>query len=284
MSFIPEIEKASHIVLIATTNADSLCSASAFYTYLMRLQKKVTIYIDEKELPQNLSFIPWFKTIKNNFPTSADFIISFGVISPTKEIMACDKVLNIDNSPENSNYGTYNLVDLNSISISQVVFDFLQSQKVVINQKIATALYGGLLSGSENFLKLNGTSFAFASKMIECGAEHKKCIENITRFCTLAGVRLKARMLLKMQLKLNGTFACFIVDENDYKESGANESHAKDILKEALYLPTVTHAIMIEKYKELKIKVKHITKENNTIKEWIEENKDLNKIIEDIKG
>lgn len=284
MSFIRDIEEAKHIVLVATTNPDSLCSASAFYSYLMRLQKKVTIYIDTKELPQNLSFVPWFEKIKNTFPASADFVICFGVQNTTKEIMACGKTLNIDNSLENSNYGTYNLVDLNSISISQVVFDFLESQKVAINQKMATALYGGLLSGSENFLKVNGTSFAFASKMIECGAEHKKSIENIARFCTLATVRLKARMLLKMQLKLNGTFACFVIDENDYKESGANKSHAKDILKEVLYLPTVTHAIMIENYKEKKINVKLLTREDNRIKEWIEEHKTLSKIIEDIEG
>ncbi|MDY0117240.1 MAG: hypothetical protein RBR59_06675 [Sulfurimonadaceae bacterium] len=283
MIFTRDIEQASHIVLIATSKADSLCSASAFYTYLMRLHKKVTLYVNEKELPQNLLFIPWFDKIKGSFPTSADFVVCFGITNQPLEIMACDKILNIDNSPKNNNYGTFNLVDLDSISISQVVFDFLSAEGIVLNPKMATALYGGLIDGSRNFTQVSGTSFAFASTLIQNGAEHQKCVASIAHFRTLSMLRLKAIMLSKMQLKGDGTFACFVMDNNDFKASGAKEAHAMNTLEEVLYLPTVLHVLMVLLQDDEKMRVTLLAQDFAEATEWITEYKELDALVQEIR-
>jgi len=73
------IDSARHIVLIAHEHpdADSLGSACAFYSYLLRSKTKVTLFCVTPSLDQNLSFLPWFGEITSKFPSDADFAISF---------------------------------------------------------------------------------------------------------------------------------------------------------------------------------------------------------------
>src|SRR6056300_1331129 len=76
---IKRIDSAQHIVVIAhaSPDADSLGSASAMYTYILTLHKKVSFFCFTKTVNPKLSFLPWFKKIRNSFPSSADLAIGF---------------------------------------------------------------------------------------------------------------------------------------------------------------------------------------------------------------
>ncbi|MBD3810329.1 MAG: bifunctional oligoribonuclease/PAP phosphatase NrnA, partial [Sulfuricurvum sp.] len=67
------IEESQHIVLIAHKNpdADSLGSACAFYSYLLRLNKKITLFCASKEIHPNLRFLPWSEKLTDRFPEDA---------------------------------------------------------------------------------------------------------------------------------------------------------------------------------------------------------------------
>ena len=72
------IDKANHIVVISHINpdADSIGSASAVYTHILRLHKKVSWFCASKNISVKLKFLPWSEKIKNSFPASADLAIS----------------------------------------------------------------------------------------------------------------------------------------------------------------------------------------------------------------
>jgi phosphoesterase RecJ-like protein len=115
-------------VLIAHKNpdADSLGAACAFYSYLLRSQKKITLFCISAEVNPNLAFLPWFDKITDRFPEDADCMISFdcgsyGRIGIEKEL----PLLNIDHHVSNDFYGTHNIINTSAISTTEVVYAIL---------------------------------------------------------------------------------------------------------------------------------------------------------------
>lgn len=247
MDIVARIAQSSHIVLVVNDTADSIGAASAFYTYLMRLQKKTTLYTPQTQLAQNLSFLPWFEKIKKSFPPSADCVICFGSFGESLKLPPCQEVLRVDNHSCDTSAEGVALIDLNCISITQVVFGFFTLQGVAINPKMATALYAGLLEASKNFTeeRVDGTTFALASQWIQSGAEHRKCLERTVLFRSLAALRLKSLLLQKMRFLHQGTLACIAVSKRDLQQSGADEKDSLAALEEVLWCATLEGAFLL---------------------------------------
>ena len=247
MEFAEKIGESSHIVLLVDDTADSIGAAGAFYTYLMRLHKKTTLYTPHGELPQNLSFLPWFEKIKKSFPPSADCVVTFTNGAQKRELPSCQRVLRVSNRFGDTPFTSLDLIDLNCISITQVVFGFFTLHGVKINQKMATALYAGLLEASKNFTdeRVDGTTFALASQWIQSGAEHRKCLENTVLFRSLAALRLKSLLLQKMRFLHQGTLACIALSKRDLQQSGADEKDSLAVLEEALWCATLEGAFLL---------------------------------------
>lgn len=243
-------ESANHIVLIAHQNpdADSLGSACAFYSYLLRNQKKVTLFCVSAELDPNLAFLPWFDKITDRFPENADCMISFDCGSYRR--LGIEKALpliNIDHHLSNDFFGTDNLVDPSAISTTEVVYDYFVANGIKINGKMATALYAGLLYDSKCFSasECSAKTFAMAQALIELGADHAVCVDWLYGRGSLASLRIRGVLLKEMNLLCDGRVAFFEVSLSLLEETGATIAECKRVLDEALGMRTVQAALMI---------------------------------------
>lgn len=263
---LQRIDKASHIVVIAHLNpdADSLGSASALYTHILRLHKKVSFFCATKNLSQKFACIPWFEKIKESYPTSADLAIALdcGTKQRVGVDVECD-LINIDHHQSNNNFGTYNLVDAKCISTTQLLYHFFEQNEISINQKMATALYAGLLDDSKGFVgeDVNGTTFAVLERLIEYKAEYKNCNRFLRRYATLAALRLKGLMLQNMELLYDAQLSLFCVHIEDMKATGAMGIDCESALDESLYLPTVSIALLLKENRDGSIKCSIRSKE-----------------------
>jgi bifunctional oligoribonuclease and PAP phosphatase NrnA len=218
------IDNAKHVMIVA--DAKSLPSASALYTHVLRLHKKVSLVCETKNIDNKLSFLPWFEKIKSTKTSSVDFTIE------------------LDNG----------CVEL---------FNLFKNNNIKLNKKMATALYAGLLQESDGFLNpnVNGTFFAMAEELIECGADNKTCSTFIMKRTTLCALRLKAMMLERMILLNSAKAAVFYICDDDLKSTGAAIEDCKQALKEALMLPYIELSVLLDADREnevLKLKVKEI--------------------------
>lgn len=256
---IKSIENAKHIVVIAHVNpdADSLGSASAMYTYLLTLHKKVSFFCASKNLNKKLSFIPWFEKIRDTFPSSADLAIALdcGSFSRLGVNPSCN-LINIDHHASNEKYATLNLVDAHCISTTQVIHNFFLEKDIKINKKIATALYAGLLDDSNGLMseEVDGMVFATQNMLIESGADYKLCNKFIMKYQSLAALRLKAIMLTNMSLFNNAKVTLFLVTQDDMQITGAIGEDCESALEESLFLPTVEVAILLKENDDLSLK------------------------------
>ncbi|WP_373000520.1 bifunctional oligoribonuclease/PAP phosphatase NrnA [Sulfurimonas sp.] len=218
------INNAKYVMIVA--DAKNLSSASALYTYVLRLHKKVSLVCETKNIDNKLSFLPWFEKIKSAKVSSADFII-----------------------------------ELESGSVE--LFNLFKNNNIKINNKMATALYGGLLQESNGFLNssVNGTFFAMAEELIKCGADYKTCNKFIMKRTTLCALRLKAIMLEGMILQNSAKAAVFYICDDDLNSTGATIEDCDEALIEALKLPQVELSVLLNlnnEYEVLKIINKEI--------------------------
>ncbi len=256
---IERIERAKHVVVIAHINpdTDSLSSASAVYTYMLKLHKKVSFFCASKNIDEKLKFLPWTEKIKNSFPRDADLAVSLDCGSYERLGVELEvDLINFDHHQSNDNYGTYNVVDASAISTTQVLFDFFQANKIDINQKMATALYAGLIDDSSNFLshKTDHRVFDMAKELCHLGADSKSCSIFVSQHMSLSAYRLKGAMLLDTKLYEDATIAVLQVDQAMLQRYGAKASDCEAALEEALYLPSVKVALLLRENKNMTLK------------------------------
>ena len=251
---IQAIENAKHVVVIAHINpdADSLSSASAVYTYMLKLHKKVSFFCASKNIDEKFKFLPWIEKVKSNFPKDADLAISLDCGVHARIGIEIDvDLINIDHHQSNDAYAKFNLVNINAISTTEVLFDFFKENQIAINEKMATALYAGLLDDSSGFsgIKTGVKSFEMAQELCALGADIQSCSRYLLHYMSLAAYRLKGAMMLSMQLHEDGRIALLHVSQEMTQKYGAKASDCEAALEEALYLPTVKVALLIRENK-----------------------------------
>jgi len=217
MTLLQDIQNSKHIVI--KFDKKYLASASALYTYILQLHKKVSLLCVE-EIDNRFSFIPWFKKIKTSGYSSADLQVEL-------EITAID------------------------------LYKVFQENDIAINKKMATSLYAGLLIETDGFKnsRVNGMIFAVAKQLVDAKAEYKISTEFILKTKSLAYLRLKAIMLKSMLLQENATVVLMNISDDDLKSSGAKIDDAYEILEDGLSLPHVEEVIL-KKNKEILKRIK----------------------------
>lgn len=212
---IKKIEASKHILI--KSDSDSFANASAIYSYILTLHKKVSLY-HEEEIDARFSFLPWFSKLKKIRPSSADF----------------------------------------EIDVNEEVLDycsFFQLHGIKINKKMATALYSSLLIRYDNFnsSETHGMVFAFASQLIELGAERQIAHKYIVQSKSLALFRLKAILYKNMLLVNNAREVELCVNDADLKSSGATIKDAFEIMKDMLSLAHVDKVTLKKSDANMKI-------------------------------
>jgi len=256
---VKALADAKHILIIAHVNpdADSMGSALAMYTHVLRLHKKVSLYCKTQKINPALSFLPFFEKIRSTVPNDYDLALSFDCGAISRLGLEVDvPLVNVDHHVSNENYGTINLVDSTAISTTQVLYDFFKDNDLKINAKMATALYSGLVDDSESFTteKTDLRTFEMASELLKCGADNALCVQKLFKERSLASLRLKAKMLSAMKLSLGASVASTLVEKSFFEETGAYEVDCEEGLNESLELSSVKIAFMLRYTKEGHIK------------------------------
>ncbi len=243
------IARSERIVLIVHVNpdADSLGSACAFYSYLLRLQKKVTLYCASSKIDPNLAFLPWFEKITDRFPSDAECMVSFDCAGRSRLGIERElPLINFDHHRSNDRFGTYNVVDEEAISTTEVVYDFFVANDIKINGKMALSLYAGLVDDSQCFRSplCGARTFETARALLGLGADHALCVEWLYHRRSLASLRVRAALLARMRLFKDGRLAVFEASEELLEKSGASIGECKRVLADALEMRTVQVALL----------------------------------------
>jgi len=210
-----DIKNAQNI-LIQTDNA-SFANASAIYSYILTLHKKVSLSKIEN-IENNLKFLPWFDKLRDSVASSSDLTIVV--------------------SKESLKY-----------------FNFFKSNGIKINLKMATALYSGILQRYNNFnsSECNGTVFAACSELISLKANYTVARQAIVNSQSLAIYRLRSILFKNLLLIENAKVAQSHFSDEDLKASGASMQEVYTVMRELLSLVNVSKVVLLKSDENFKI-------------------------------
>jgi len=258
-ALLEALDEAEHILIIAHVNpdADSMGSALAMYTHVLRLHKKVSLYCKTQKMNPALQFLPFFNKVRPTIPTKYDLALSFDCGAIKRLGIEVDaKLVNVDHHVSNEKYGDINLIDTTAISTTQVLYDFFKDNEIKINAKMATCLFAGLVDDSQNFTtdKTDARAFMMAADLIKSGADNALCIKELFKSRSLGSIRMKAKMLSNAKLSCSAKVVGTLVPKAFFEQTGAYEVDCEEALHESLELVSVEVAYMLRFTKDGRIK------------------------------
>jgi phosphoesterase RecJ-like protein len=254
------IDESHYITLISHLNpdGDTLGSALAFYPYLKKMGKNVSVVNLTKDIPIKYDFLPNFKKIKNAMPQKCELLISFdcGSIDRLGIEKGDFKVINIDHHMSNTFFGDVNIVDNKSASCTLVALKVLESKQQITKDE-AICIYTGLVEDTGFFTYSNTDNLAFeaASKLISRGVNPSEISQNLKMRNSLAKIRLTALFINSMELLNDAKIAVGIVTQEDFNKTGALKSDSDHLVDMLRNLSTVELAIMVMENKDTTLKV-----------------------------
>jgi phosphoesterase RecJ-like protein len=202
--------------------------------------------------------LPWFDKVADKFPSDADLAISFDCGSFGRlGIDYKGKLINFDHHISNELYGTYNCIDTQALSTTQVLYEWFVTESIKINAKMANALYAGLVDDTRCFSDPSCAHavFEMGHTLVKAGADHSLCVNALFHSHSLASFRLKAEMLKRMKIIHDGRVALFEVDQALLASTGALLRDCKPVVDEAMGLKTVQIALLVVELKRGGFKV-----------------------------
>ena len=221
------IDRYEYITILTHINPDSDTIGTGLGIYSLLKQntnKRVEIVNVSKDLPNYLDFLRYFDKFKKKMDFANSLIISVDSASSDRLGVDIDAkgVLNIDHHKSNTNYGSVNVVVPQYASASMVAFE-LFGEIYPISKDSAQAFYTALVSDSQFFMtsSVDETAFAYASKLMDLGADNVKVAYNLKMRKSLASVRILQKALASLQLRLGAKVATMQITQEDIKASGA---------------------------------------------------------------
>lgn len=158
-------------------------------------------------------------------------------------------VIDIDHHHDNARFGALNLIVDGASSTAEIVRDVLRELDVPLTERIAEALYVGLVTDTGRFQYTNTTpkSLRLAAELVEAGADVHGVFKQVYETVQFAKLKLLARALDRAQLLENGRLVISYLLKDDFVEVGAEEPYSEGIID---YLRAVEGSEMVALIRE----------------------------------
>lgn len=243
------IEDAHTITIISHINpdADTLGTALGIYALLKQdKSKRIEVVNASTNLPLYLDFLPYYSKIKHCIEYEDSLIITCDCGSLDRLGFSLDKrkMINIDHHKSNTRYGTYNIVNTQAASASQVAFTFF-SEYYTIQQDTATCFYAALLSDTQFFTTstVREETFDIAKLLIAQGVNPSEVAYHFKQREPLSAVRILEKALGTLTLYHDARIATIVISKEDIEAAGAIVPDMEGVVEYAKSLVTVEIAI-----------------------------------------
>jgi len=160
-----------------------------------------------------------------------------GIYNSNPDFFYHTPIINIDHSAINEQYGQINAIDLNSSSVSEILYHFIEKlDPNLIDDEIATCLYTGMTIKTRSF-KINNltpTTLHVASKLITKGADRESVIQNLYRTKSVNMLKLWGRALARLEFDNEFNIAWTQLTAKDFVLTNTDIKNVKGLLEELI--------------------------------------------------
>lgn len=144
-------------------------------------------------------------------------------------------ILNIDNQPQNENFGEVNLIEMAS-SLAEITTSLIKSMgsEEFFDKETATCLLAGIVWSSQNFRnpKTRPKTFETSAFLIEKGADHQEIIKHLYRQKSISQIKLLGKILENLNFHEQKEIYSANIKESDFMECQASSKDLAFVLEE----------------------------------------------------
>lgn len=228
------IKKANRVLVIChkKPDGDTLGAAVAMNNILKDLGKEVQIACVDA-IPERYFFMNELRRAVREFDyrdydlimvldAGASYMTKYHEIYPgifSGEV----PVVNIDHHASNDNFGTINIVDVNSASATVIIYKMLTFLGLRISPSSATGILCGIYNDTGSLMHGNTTLevFEITGKMVDAGGKVGLVAQNLFRITPLSTMKAWGKVLERATLNDEGVVVS-VVTERDLRDAEAN--------------------------------------------------------------
>jgi phosphoesterase RecJ-like protein len=221
-------------------DGDALGSLAAMQRVLAHLGKDSVAYIAPDELPLSYEY-RWltFDGLVTEPPADVDgrtivFLDCGNIDRNPAEALKREgaNILNLDHHHDNTRFGTVNHVVPNASCTAEIVWDLVKGLEAPICQKVAEALYVGLVTDTGKFMYENTGPRAhqMAAELIEAGIDVHDIYRRLYEGIPQGKLELLARALTNVRRYDDGRLTLTELTREDYGHAGADESYSEGVI------------------------------------------------------
>ena len=215
------------VFITGHVNPDGDALGAAFSLKLLLDSKNILADVNfdiTTKLPSNLNHLP-YDLISENYQDNYDtaFVFDCGNSSRLgkfeKLVLGSKNIIVVDHHVDPS-FGDVQIIDSNAASTTQVLFRQFKNDNIEISKDMANCLLTGLITDTGRFQYSNTTSevFNIASELLDAGANLSEISENIYGSIEFNALTLQSKVIERIVLKEEISFAHSIVFQNDYSD------------------------------------------------------------------
>ncbi len=161
-------------------------------------------------------------------------------------------IINIDYKASNELFGEINLVEPVKSSVSEIVFDLIEScARDCLKQTVATALLAGILERTQSFRvpTLAPQTLEKASRLMGHKADRERIVRELFYNKSLPLVKLWGRVLARLKEDPGKHLYWSLIATDDYTRAGADPSIIDKVFEEVLqYLPREAVILLLSEF------------------------------------
>lgn len=245
----------SHSVFLTThegTDGDDLGSLLALSRVLSQCGKHVSAGV-KGGVPSSLLFLSGAEHVSEGFvDRDYDLVITFGCNKMERtgisELQNWPKpVINFDHHPDNTGFGTVNVIDPDTSAVAELVYHFLKHKDVLIDKDVATCLLTGIFYDTGGFKHANTTAEALevAADLLKKGARIDKISIQLMGKKRSATIKAWAKGLENTRFDANKKMVFSVLTEEDLKEAGASDEDLDGFVELLNNIPQAKFALLL---------------------------------------
>jgi bifunctional oligoribonuclease and PAP phosphatase NrnA len=242
---IVDLIKKNNDILITmheTPDGDAIGSTLGLYLFLKNINKNVTIFSLDP-VPERLSFLKGALDVKTNFKDieNKNFDLFFVLDSADLGRLSWDiknfknykKIINIDHHVSNKDFGDLNYVVSNASCTGELIYQVITNfNEKAIDKDIANCLLTAIYddTGGLRYPSTSAVTLSIASNLVTLGASPAYISENLYFKKSLSKVNLMKKVLLSLDVKMDGRVSYLLMKKDDLESVGAKYEDSEGLI------------------------------------------------------
>ncbi|WP_408954503.1 DHH family phosphoesterase [Natroniella sp. ANB-PHB2] len=265
-AIINSIKGAENILLTGhiSPDGDNLGSMLALKLMIEQLGKKATIIIDDS-ISDCFSFLPDIEEIQQyeeGLTVDADLTIvvdssNLERIARVKELVAEQKIINIDHHEDNNLFGDYNLVADVAATVELIYAIQEEMKEIELTSEIATALTTGLITdtGSFRYSNTTSTTHQIMAELLNYDVDPSLIAKHVLETNSYHNLILRGKTLQNLQVDSTGKIAWLKVSQEMLEEVGADLEDTEGLVNYPRTLKGAEVGVLFKEVEEQEIRV-----------------------------